>query len=230
MKQSLPFVIIAITLGLIVGVGVWLFNSSSPAPQAVATPAADSSPAASPANGTASPAATPTPEVVKKDVVLVEEYGDYQCPPCGGLHPILKTLKNEFGGRMQLTFYHFPLSQIHKNAVPAAMTSVAAALQGRFADMHNLLYDTQKVWSEVDDFSPIAMDYARQIGLDIERFKRDVNSPTVRAQIASDMQRGQSLKVDSTPTLFLNGVQLPNEKYTLEDLRKEMNLRLAPRK
>lgn len=230
MKQSLPFVIIAVTLGLIAGVGVWLFNSSSPTPQAVETPAATGSPTASLANGAASPAATATPEVVKKDVVLVEEYGDYQCPPCGGLHPILKTLKNEFGGRMQLTFYHFPLSQIHKNAVPAAMTSVAAALQGRFADMHNLLYDTQKVWSEVDDFSPIAMDYARQIGLDIERFKRDVNSPTVRAQIASDMQRGQSLKVDSTPTLFLNGVQIPNEKYTLEDLRKEMNMRLASRK
>lgn len=228
MKQSLPFVIIAITLGLIAGVGVWLFNSSSPTPQPVETPVAAGSPAASPANGAAT--ASPTPEIVKKDVVLVEEYGDYQCPPCGALHPILKTLKTEFGGRMQLTFYHFPLSQIHKNAVPAAMTSVAAALQGRFADMHNLLYDTQKVWSETDDFSPIAMDYARQIGLDIERFKRDVNSPTVRAQIASDMQRGQSLKVDSTPTLFLNGVQIPNEKYTLEDLRKEMNLRLAPRK
>lgn len=230
MKQSLPFVIIAVTLGLIVGVGVWLFNSSSPTPQPVATPAAASSPAASPTDGAANAAASPTPAVVKKDVVLVEEFGDYQCPPCGGLHPILKTLKNEFGGRMQLTFYHLPLSQIHKNAAPAAMTSVAAALQGRFADMHNLLYDTQKVWSEVEDFSPIAMDYARQVGLDIERFKRDVNSPTVRAQIASDMQRATSLKVDSTPTLFLNGMQLPNEKYTLEELRKEMNLRLAPRK
>lgn len=230
MKQSLPFVIIAITLGLIVGAGVLLFKASSPTPQPVATPAATGSPAASPTEGAPTAAATPTPEVTKKDVVLVEEYGDYQCPPCGGLHPILKTLKNEFGGRMQLTFYHFPLSQIHKNAVPAAMTSVAAAMQGRFADMHNLLYDTQKVWSEVEDFSPIAMDYARQIGLDMEKFKRDVNSPAVRAQIASDMQRATSLKVDSTPTLFLNGTQIPNEKYTLEELRKEMNLRLAPRK
>lgn len=230
MKQSLPFVIIALTLGLIVGAGVWLFRAEQPAPKPAEAPAAAGSPAAAPADGAAKAAATPTPEVAKKDVVLVEEYGDYQCPPCGGLHPILKTLKNEFGGRMQLTFYHLPLSQIHKNAVPAAMTSVAAALQGRFADMHNLLYDTQKVWSEVENFSPIALDYARQIGLDLERFKRDVNSPTVRAQIASDMQRATSLKVDSTPTLFLNGMQIPNEKYTLEDLRKEMNLRLAPRK
>ncbi|MBI1761514.1 MAG: thioredoxin domain-containing protein [Acidobacteria bacterium] len=230
MKRYLPFVIIGVTLLVIVGAGAWLFSASSPKPQPIESPAASGSPAATPAKGAAKTELSPTPALVKKDVVAIEEFGDYQCPPCGALHPILKSLKNEFGGRMQLSFYHFPLSQIHKNAVPAAMTSVAAALQGRFADMHNLLYDTQKVWSEVEDFSPIAMDYAHQIGLDMEKFKRDVNSPAVRAQIASDMQRATSLKVDSTPTLFLNGVQVPNEKFTLEELRKEINLRLAPRK
>ncbi len=230
MKRYLPFVIIGVTLLAIVSAGAWLFNASSPKPQVVETPAATGSPAATPANGAAKAEASPTPAITKKDIVAIEEFGDYQCPPCGALHPILNTLKKEFGGRMQLSFYHFPLSQIHKNALPAAATSVAAALQGRFADMHNLLYDTQKVWSELDDFSPIALDYAQKIGLDMERFKRDVNSPTVRAQIASDMQRATSLKVDSTPTVFLNGVQIPNEKFTLEELRKEINLRLAPRK
>ncbi len=230
MKRYLPFVIIGVTLLALAGAAAWLFNSSSPKPQLVETPDATGSPAATPANGAAKPAASPTPALVKKDIVALEEFGDYQCPPCGALHPILKSLKNEFGGRIQLSFYHFPLSQIHKNALPAAATSVAAAMQGHFADMHNLLYDTQKVWSELDDFSPIAMDYAHKIGLDMERFKRDVNSPTVRAQIASDMQRATSLKVDSTPTVFLNGVQIPNEKFTLEELRKEINLRLATRK
>ena len=231
MKTYLPFVIIAITLAIILGAGVWMFRAATPpaSTPTTATPTVEASPKATPANGAAKqPEASPspTPAVAKSDVVKIEEYGDYQCPPCGAAHPILRTLKNEFGGRVQLSFYHFPLTQIHKNAMPAAMTSVAAAMQGHFADMHNLLYDTQKVWSEVDDFSPIAMDYARKIGLDMEKFKQDVNGPTVRAQIAADMQRAQALKVDSTPTLFLNGIQISNDKITLEEMRKEIKLRL----
>ena len=213
MKSYLPFAIIATVLAAAIGAGFWMFRSTQPQP--LATPAAASSP-------------VPTTDVVtSKGVVVIEEFGDYQCPPCGALHPTLKTLKNEYGDRIKLNFYHFPLTQIHKHALEASYAAAAAGLQGKFWEMHNLLYENQSMWSEVGDFRTIAINFARQLGLDLGRFTKDMDGLKVMALVSADEQRANAFGVDSTPTVFINGRMIPNDNLTLEGLRKEINQRLA---
>src|SRR5262245_45300648 len=102
MKRYLPFVIIAVVLLAGIGAATLMFRSAQPQPQPSPTP--DNSPLPTPAVG------------VARTVVTVEEYGDYQCPPCGGAFPMLKSLKRQFGNRINFVFYHLPLIKIHKNA------------------------------------------------------------------------------------------------------------------
>lgn len=213
MKRYLPFAIIAIVLVAAVGAGFWMFRSTQPQPLTTSTPAG-------------SPVPT-TDVVTAKGVVTIEEFGDYQCPPCGGLHPILKTLKAEYGNRIKLIFYHFPLTQIHKHALEASYAAAAAGLQGKFWEMHNLLYENQSVWNEVGDFRPVAINFARQIGLDTARFTKDMDGLKVMALVSADEQRANALGVNSTPTVFIDGRIIPNENLTLEKLRKEIDQRLS---
>jgi protein-disulfide isomerase len=208
MKRYLPFVIIAAVLVAAIGAGVLMFRSSQPHPPATPTPAGGS-------------VATPN-GVASKGVVTIDEYGDYQCPPCGSLHPILKTLKSEYGGRIQIAFHHFPLA-FHSHALEASYAAAAASLQGKFWEMHNLLYENQDVWSQVGDFRPIVINFARQIGLDVPRFTRDMDGLQVVTIVTEDTQRANALGVGSTPTVFINGQLIPNDNLTIEELRKEIN-------
>jgi protein-disulfide isomerase len=206
MKRYLPFVIIAAVLVAAVGAGVLMFRSSRSQTPPTPTPAGGS--------------------VATSNVVTIDEYGDYQCPPCGSLHPILKTLKREYGNRLQIAFHHFPLTQLHNHALEAAYAAAAAGLQGKFWEMHNLLYDNQSGWSQVGDFRPIVIDFARQIGLDVPRFTRDMDGLQVVTVVSEDTQRGNLLGVNSTPTIFMNGQMIASENLTIDGLRKEINKRL----
>jgi protein-disulfide isomerase len=212
MKRYLPFVIIAAVLVAAVGAGFLMFRSSQPQPSANPTPA--SNPLAS-SNGPAS-----------KGVITIDEYGDYQCPPCGALHPILKTLKSEYGGRVQIAFHHFPLTQLHPHALEASYAAAAAGLQGKFWEMHNLLYENQSVWSQVGDFRPIVINFARQIGLDVPRFTREMDGLQVVTLVSEDTRVAAARGVNATPTIFINDQLIPNENLTVEGLRKEINQRL----
>jgi protein-disulfide isomerase len=207
MKRYLPFVIIAAVLVAAVGGGFLMFRSSQTQPPATPTSAGDS-------------------VATSKGVVTIDEYGDYQCPPCGALHPIIKSLKSEYGDRIQFAFHHFPLTQIHSHALEASSAAAAAGLQGKFWEMHNLLYENQSVWSEVGDFRPIVLDFARKIGLDLQRFTRDIDGIQVVTLIRDDATRGNLLGVNSTPTVFINGQMIANENLTADGLRKEINRRL----
>jgi protein-disulfide isomerase len=216
MKRYLPFVIIAVVLGVAIGAGTWMFQSAQPAPPPpTPTPAVAANPATTPA------------AAVPKAVVVIEEYGDYQCPPCGMLHPVINTLKKEFGSRMQLNFHHLPLTMIHKNAQVAAQAAEAAKLQGKFWEMHDALYGGQSLWSELDDIRPIVTDYARQLGLNVEQFKKDLEGPRVKAAVFADTQRAEALKIDSTPTILIDGQMIANDNLSLENLRKDLAQRLG---
>jgi protein-disulfide isomerase len=211
MKRYLPFVIIGAVLLLALGAGAIMLRSAQP------QPAADSpAPAAS----------TPAPGV-PAGVVTIEEYGDYQCPPCGALHPEMKKIKQEFGDRIRFVFYQFPLTQIHKNAAEAARAALAARLQGKFWEMHDLLYASQREWSELPTVRPMAAGFANQLRLDVNRFVRDMDGPDVAGQVATDVRRGESLGVNSTPTLFLDGQKLRDEEMAPEKLRNLIAHRLA---
>jgi protein-disulfide isomerase len=160
--------------------------------------------------------------------VTMEEYGDYQCPSCGVLFHELKKLEQEYGTQMRFVFRHFPL-QGHKHALLAAHAAEAASQQGRFWEMHDMIYTNQAGWSSADDARPFFLQYARNLGLDVDRFNRDLDSPAVAARVQADYQRGVAAKVEGTPSLFLNGRQLRPEAYTPEGLRMALDFMLGKR-
>ncbi len=213
MRRYLPFAIIAAVLLVALGAGFWMLRSTRPQTSTTLPSGADSSSAPTPGSGRAT--------------VTLVEFGDYQCPPCGNLHPEIKKIKAEYGERLRFVFHHLPLTSIHKNALAASLAATAAGLQNRFVEMHNLLYENQSAWSEEADPRPIFISYARRIGLDVDRFLRDLGGDKAKSLVASDLQVAQSLGVDSTPTLFINGRLVPNESISGEGLRREINRALG---
>jgi protein-disulfide isomerase len=167
----------------------------------------------------ASPGAQP-PHVRgdENTAVTLEEFADFQCPPCAGLYPELKRIEAEYGSRLRVIFRHFPLS-MHRYAVEAARASEAAALQGHFWEMHDRLYESQEQWGESCDVREQFTAYARDLGLDVERFKRDLDSTDVNERIRLDQQRGESIEIDGTPTLFLNAREIPSSSRSPEGMR-----------
>lgn len=142
------------------------------------------------------------------------EYGDFQCPSCGAFFPVVTGLQKEFGSQLRLVFRHFPLSQLHPNALPAARAAEAAGKQGKFFAMYAKIYQNQSSWAESTNAQAIFEQYAKDIGLDIGRYQSDYGSQAVIDVINSDIKSGQSLGVNSTPTFFVNGQQVELNKTT----------------
>ena len=230
MKRYLPFIIILIVLAGAVGItlALWRRNSnsnSSNSPYAATNP---SNPAPS------APAASADPDLTKPNVkvsspVVLEEYGDYQCPPCGALYPELKKIEAEYGAQLRVVFHHFPLAKIHKNAMAAAQAAEAARNQNKFWEMHDRLYLNQKAWAEAADPRPFFVSYARDLKLNIEQFIPDMDSNDVLQRILADQQRGAAAGVSGTPTVFIDSNMLRYEATTPEGLRKGINFMLKQR-
>jgi protein-disulfide isomerase len=152
--------------------------------------------------------------------VTLEEFGDYQCPPCGVLHPTLKKLKQEYGANLNFVFRNLPLPTIHKNALAAAQAAEAARMQNRFWEMHDLLYETQDLWK--DDINPrtIFIKFAGDLGMDAARFARDMDDKQVKMRIEADQQAAEELGIVGTPTLLIDGRQLRPEVTNPDGVRK----------
>jgi protein-disulfide isomerase len=133
---------------------------------------------------------------------VILEYGDYECPYSRAAYREIEKLERRQPGGVRFAFRHFPLSEIHPHAASAAAAAEAAALQGRFWDMHDLLYHRQKALEDED------LDrYAVELGLDVERFGRDRVDDRVLRRVARDLSSGiASGQVLGTPTLFIDGV------------------------
>jgi protein-disulfide isomerase len=150
--------------------------------------------------------------------VTIEEFGDFQCPPCGELSEPINQLEHDYQSRLCVIFRHFPLN-MHQHAHEAALASEAAGLQGHFWQMHDLLYREQPAWSEAVDARPLFNSYAQMLGLNIDRFKKDMESDEVKKRVAADQEQGSRLGVKVTPTIFLNNRPLPPTAATPEGLR-----------
>jgi len=137
------------------------------------------------------------------------EYSDLQCPACGAYYPIVKQIMDEYGDDVKFVYKHFPLKRIHANAELAALATEAAGIQGRFWEMHDMIFENQKSWSEVRA-KGIFIGYAEKIGLDSEQFKKDLSSKELRKKVQDDFDDGVALGVNSTPSFFLNGEKLNN--------------------
>ena len=226
MKRLFPFLIIVIVLGA--GLCLYFYMKDSAQQTAKAIPPSSGSPGAAPV--AAVPGAEPPHARGPANApVTLEEFADFQCSACGGVYPFLKTIESEFGPRLRVIFREYPLNPPHAHAVTAAHAAEAAGRQGKFWEMHDMLYENQAAWSEVFDVRSIFEDYARKIGLDVERFKADQASEVVETRIFLDGRRGHSLGVKGTPTIYLNGVELPWEQIrTIEGLRAAVNKALNP--
>ncbi|HSH18540.1 MAG TPA: thioredoxin domain-containing protein [Candidatus Saccharimonadales bacterium] len=151
--------------------------------------------------------------------VTLTEYGDFQCPACGQYYPLVKQLYQKYQGDIKLQFRNFPLFQIHPNAIAASRAAEAADLQGKFWEMHDMLYENQQSWSPSQNPQSSFEQYARELGLNVEKFKTDYKSNQVNDRVQADLREGQRLDVSSTPTFFIDGKKISNPT-SLEDFSK----------
>ena len=142
--------------------------------------------------------------------VVFIEYGDFQCPSCGGAYAQVKAATEQYQDKVAFIFRNFPLTTIHPNARVASAAAEAAGLQGKYWEMHDLLYQSQSAWENLTGNQRTAefVGYAGQISLDEAKFKTDLASSLVNKKISFDQAIGKKIGVDATPTFYLNGTQL----------------------
>lgn len=136
--------------------------------------------------------------------VLVE-YADFQCPACAEYNPILQQLISQMGNQMLFVYRYFPLESIHPNAALSAQAAEAAGMQGKFWQMHDLLFSKQTEWETSTNASQLFTGYAQDLGLNTNKFQSDMNSQPVKDKIANDYQTALQMSLSFTPTFFLNG-------------------------
>jgi protein-disulfide isomerase len=148
--------------------------------------------------------------------VTLIEFGDYQCPTCGYYHPFVKEILSRYPDKLRLEFHHFPIPSAHKNAVLAAMAAEAAGDQGHYWEMHDALYENQRLWAENPNAEQYMIVLASQLGLDVNKFMQGLRSPAIQDRILQDVARANQLQINETPT-FLIGGQRVYIKASTED-------------
>ena len=216
-KRYVTFVLIIIGLLAGTAAGLWLSKrgETTQASETLGPPKnlSRASPGAQPAHV----------KETNESAVTIEEFADFQCPPCARLHGEIKKLEKDYGAKLRIIFRHFPLTDIHEQAVDAALASEAAAQQGKFWEMYDLLYERQNEWSEQANARQIFVGYANSIGLNTEKFTRDINDPKLKERVQADKQRGESIDIEGTPTLFINGKEIQGEAMTPGGIRAVIN-------
>jgi protein-disulfide isomerase len=156
----------------------------------------------------------------KDGKVTLVEFGDFQCPACAAFEPIIRQVMTDNKDILKFSFRHFPLTQIHKNALLAAKASEAAGLQGKFWEMHDILYDKQDEWGEALNARDFIMLYANTIKVDIKKFSNDIEDKKLEDKILAEFKEGVKLGVQGTPTFFLNGKKIENNPRNLAEFNK----------
>lgn len=205
-------------------IGAYFYYNSAKSPSANSNRANSANTSRTTNSATAPLGATP-PNMMGSPTapVTIEEFADFQCAACASVHPTLKEINSTYGGRIRFIFRNFPLAiPQHDKAYEAAVAVEAAGMQDRakFWAMQNLLFENQQAWTNNPNYRSMWEDYARQIGLDVERFKTDMAGREAKERVNADMARGRGLSVDSTPTLLINGKNIPLQQITTANLRQ----------
>src|SRR5438270_14068892 len=205
MRRYLPFIIVGVVALLAIGGGAFLYRAER---------SSDSAPKFS----------KPESEVAGESVhvlgpadaaVTLEEFGDFQCPPCGKVSEPINQLQKQYN--LRVIYREFPLA-VHAHAKEAAFAAEAAGRQGRFWQMHDLLFREQAVWSKSADARALFSAYAGMLQLDLGRFKEDMDSSEVQQQVENDQHRGAAIGVKTTPTIFLNNEVVPAKQINPDEL------------
>jgi protein-disulfide isomerase len=144
--------------------------------------------------------------------VTLVEYGDYECPYCGAAYPIVKQLQERLGDRLRFVFRNFPITTAHPHAEHAAEAAEAAGAQGKFWEMHDYLYEHQRALADEE-----LEGYAETLGLDVERFDREMEAQVHTDRVRTDFMSGVRSGVNGTPTFFING-RRHNGPYDVQTL------------
>ncbi|MFP3983823.1 MAG: DsbA family protein, partial [Desulfurivibrionaceae bacterium] len=148
--------------------------------------------------------------------VTVVLFSDFECPYCSRLHPLLEKIVEENPDKVKVAYKHFPL-KMHKNAKFAALAAIAAQKQGKFWAYHDKLFETSESLEP-----PTFQKIAKELGLDLEKFKKDYNSIETREKVAQDMNDGKDAGVRGTPTLFVNGRKVQERSFqAIQDIIDE---------
>ena len=159
--------------------------------------------------------------------VTLTEYGDFQCPACKQYFPLVKQIKEAYGDDIKFQFRHFPLTQIHPNAFIGSRAAEAAGKQGKFFEMHDLLYENQDSWSQAGNPTEILNTFATQLNLNVEQFKKDMMSENAADVINADIKAATGLGANSTPTFAINGRKIGENPRSLEEFKKLIDEEIA---
>ena len=160
--------------------------------------------------------------------VTLTEYVDFQCEACYAFYPTVKEVKEKYKDTVKFEIKYFPISSSHSNALAAAATAQAAAKQDKFFEMHDMLFERQKSWeNSTTDRNSVFESYAKEIGLDIEKYNEDLASAETKAIINADLAEVKKLGGDGTPTFALNGKKIENPANTVEAISKVLDDALA---
>jgi protein-disulfide isomerase len=204
MRRFAPFIIVGLVAALVIGAGTYFYRAKR-----AANPPLKISQATGEKPGESAHVLGP-PDAP----VTLEEFGDFQCPPCGKLSVPINDLQKKYN--LRVIYREFPLS-MHAHAREAACAAEAAGIQGRFWEMHDLLFREQPVWSNSPDARTLFNAYAGMLQLELDRFKRDMESSKVQEQVDMDQRRGALIGVKTTPTIFLNNQAVPPEQLKPEN-------------
>ena len=160
------------------------------------------------------------PPITSKDItmgnknakVTLIEYADFQCPACAAYYPLVKRLTSKFDNKILFAYRFFPLTQLHQNAMLSAEAAYAANKQGKFWQMHDLLFANQTSWADSNNAEAIFTGYAKKLGLNLNKFQKDMNSGEAKVFINNEENIGTAIGVNSTPTFFLNGTEIQNPR------------------
>ena len=144
--------------------------------------------------------------------VTLVQYGDYECPYCGAAYPIIKEVQARMGEKLRFVFRNFPITTSHPHAEQAAESAEAAASQGKFWQMHDLLYENQRRLRDQD-----LRTYAEQLGLDGELFDKEMADHAHAERVREDFMSGVRSGVNGTPTFYINGAR-HDDSYDIETL------------
>lgn len=142
--------------------------------------------------------------------IVFVEYSDFQCPACRTYYSIMRELMVEYGDKVAFVYRHFPLTEIHANAELAARVAQSAGKQGKFWEMHDLLFEKQDEWAKATNVMPIFESYAKLLGISVEQFKVDFNSKEVKDFVKAQRIHAIKSGLQGTPTFFVNGKQIQN--------------------
>jgi protein-disulfide isomerase len=192
-------------------------NANAPAAKTPGIPA-NAPLGASPPNQAGSPTAS----------VTVEEFADFQCGSCAAANPILSEIKSAYGSRIRFIFRNYPLSiPAHDKAYDAAAAVEAAGMQGKFWEMQNQLFSNQQTWTSNPNYKQMWKEYAQKLGIDVVKFEADLIGMAAKGRVDADLARGRALNVNSTPTVFVNGISVPFNEMKVDSLKRIIDAELA---